>query len=118
MTLDCRRKCWLWFPIRFTKYEIIKKNEDLELVITKGLIAKNIDKVKLFKINDLTYNRTLGNFLFGVANIIVDSSDSSAKRCKIAKIRGARQFLELLEERVNEERKRVKVSYSETNLVR
>ena len=118
MVIASRRKCWLWFPIRFTKYEVIKKYDDLELVITKGLIAKNIEKIKLFKINDLTFNRTLGNFVCGVANIYVESSDTSARTLKIAKIKKAKQFLQELEEHVNNERIRVNVVYSETNIVR
>jgi uncharacterized membrane protein YdbT with pleckstrin-like domain len=116
VVVTSRRKCWLWFPIRFTKYEVVEKYDDLELVITKGLISKNIEKIKLYKINDLTYRRTLGNFIFGVANIIVESSDTSLRSCKITKIRCAKQFLQELEEKVNQERKRVNVVYSETNL--
>ena len=62
-----RRKCWLWFPIRFTKYEVMEKNGDYELVITTGLLAKHINRIKLYRINDITYDRTIGNFFCGVA---------------------------------------------------
>ena len=41
-----RRKCWLWFPIRFTFYEIEKKYDDIELKITSGLLSKKVEKIK------------------------------------------------------------------------
>ncbi len=115
-----RRKCWLWFPIRFTKYEVMEKNGDYELVITKGLLAKHINRIKLFKINDITYDRTLGNFFCGVANIKLETSDQSSRYsgCTISKIRHAKDFMQHLEDLVQDERKRMNVTYSETTVIK
>ena len=30
VVVTSRRKCWLWFPIRFTKYEVVEKYDDLD----------------------------------------------------------------------------------------
>ena len=115
-----RRKCWLWFPIRFTKYEVVEKNGDYELVITTGLLAKHINRIKLYRINDITFDRTLGNFFCGVANIILSTSDQSSKYsgCTISKIRHAKDFMQKLEDLVQSERTRVNVTYSETNVIK
>ena len=94
-----------------TKLEVL-----IDWKVAMNYLKMDIEKIKLYKINDLTYRRTLGNFIFGVANIIVESSDTSLRSCKITKIRCAKQFLQELEEKVNQERKRVNVVYSETNL--
>ena len=112
-----KRKCFLWFPIRFTTYEVVNNHEDLELVITKGLLSKHIEKVKLYKINDLTFDRSFFEFFFGVAEIIVSSSDNSAKTLYIEKIRGAKEFMKELDELIQQDRKRVNITYTETNVI-
>lgn len=112
------RKCFLWFPIRFTKYSIIKNFDDYELVVNTGLLSQREEKIKLFKINDIGYERTLGNLICGVGNIRVASSDSSSRRITISKIKGYRDFGKQLEDLVYSERKKMNVNYSETNIVR
>ena len=112
-----RRKCFLWFPIRLEKYEIFKLYDDYELKITYGLICKHEEKIKLFKINDITYSRSFANFFCGVGNIIINTSDPSAEKVKINKIRKYKKFGTKLERLIFEERKRLKIVYSETNLV-
>lgn|SRR5574344_75682 len=112
-----KRKCWFLFPIRLTVYRICKCNDDLELIINKGLISQSEEKIKLYKINDMSYKRTFGNFFCGVGNILLETSDQSAGDTAIEKIHGARKFYDKLEELVEEERKRVKVQYKETNII-
>lgn len=112
------RKCFLWFPIRFTKYQVVKSYDDYELIIHKGLISRSEEKIKLFKINDVGYNRSLGNFLFGVGNLTISSSDSSARRTSITKIRNYKDFGKKLEDLIYSERKRMNVIYSENNIIR
>ena len=116
-----KRKYWLWFPIGLTTYEIEKRDDDYELVITKGLLSKHIDRIKLYRITDLTFERSIGNWFCGVANIIVHSTDPSgtskySSNKTIEKIRGAKDFLSQLETLVQQERKRMNVKYSETVL--
>lgn len=113
-----RRKCWLWFPIRFTKYVIAKSfGDDIELIITKGLISKHEEKIKLFKVQDISYNRSVGNFFMGVGNITIASSDISAKFVEIEKIRRAKKFQEKLEELVELERSSNNVTYKEASVL-
>lgn len=111
------RKCWLWFPIRFTKYEVVKNHDDYELIIHTGLIAKREERIKLFKVNDLSYHRGLGNWICGVGNITLRTSDVSTRTFTIEKIRRYRDFGFKLEELIDAERKRVKITYTETNII-
>lgn len=116
--IDKRRKCFLWFPIRFSKYELNKNfSDELELIVTTGLIVRRIDKIKLFKINDISYKRTVGNFFCGVATVTVHSSDSSAPTQELIKIKRAKKFMEILERNIAEERTRMKIAYRETNII-
>ena len=112
-----RRKCWLWFPIRFTFYEIEKKYDDIELKITSGLLSKKVEKIKLFKIQDISYSRSLGNLICGVGNVKLLSGDVSTPVITITKIKKAKEFMEKLEKMIHEERTRVGVVHQESNII-
>ena len=112
-----RRKWWLWFPIRFTFYEIEKKYDDIELKINSGLLSKKVEKIKLFKIQDISYSRSLGNLICGVGNVKLLSGDVSTPVITITKIKKAKEFMEKLEKMIHEERTRVGVVHQESNII-
>lgn len=113
-----RRTCWLWFPIRFSKYRVEKTfSGDLELICETGILNKRIDKLKLFKVNDVSYSRTMGNFFFGVSNVTIHSADKSSGTKRIVKIRKGREFMTTIEEIVATERQRMNVGYAERNVM-
>ena len=111
-----RRKCFWWFPIRFTTYKIEKNHEDLELIITSGLLSKRVDKLKLYRVTDINYNRSLGNFLFAQGNITLSTTERRGTNVSISKIHGYKEFGKEIEELVYQERKRMNVGYKEQNL--
>ncbi len=115
-----RRQCRLWFPIKFTKFYVEENNlsKDLELVASKGLLSKSIEKTKLYKVNDISYNRGVGNFFCGVANLVVHSADTSSPALHINKIRKAKKFMKYLEDTIALERKRMNVGYNETTVLK
>lgn len=117
--IEKKRKCFLWFPIRFKTYSIVKGNNgDYELHVKSGLLSSHLDKIKLYKINDVTYHRSFGNLFFGVANLIISSSDKSSRgTITIEKIHGVKDFQEKLEDLVSEERQRINVAYRETEIL-
>lgn len=113
-----RRSCFWWFPIRFNTYEIVKHYDDYELIWRKGFFSRSEERLKLYRVNDISFHRSFGNFLFGVGNVIVRSSDASSKSLTITKIRNYREFGKLLDDVAHKERQRVGVKYEETNLIR
>ena len=114
--MQSRRKCFLWFPIRLTTYEIVKNHEDLELVVNSGLINRRTEKLKLYRVTDIHYNRTLGNFLFGQGNVSLDTTERRGSSVSISKIHGYKDFGKEIEELSYQERKRMNVGYKENNL--
>ncbi len=118
--VDRRKKCKLWFPISFTKYYIEENrlSKELELVASYGLISKRIEKTKLYKINDISYQRGVGNFFCGVANLTLHSADASCPTLRIEKVRKARLFMSFLEEKITAERIRMNVGYNETTVLK
>ena len=91
-----RRKCKFGLPIGLTKYEVIEKYNELELVITKGIISKRISKYKVKDISELSYSRSFFNFFFGVANVKV--SFNTRVVVVLSKIKKADDFISKFEE--------------------
>ena len=111
-----KRKCFWWFPIRLTTYEIVKNHEDMELVITGGIINRRTEKLKLYRVTDISYNRSLGNFLFGQGNITLSTTERNGSSEVISKIHGYKEFGNKIEEIAYQERKRMNVGYKEHNV--
>lgn len=111
------RKCWLWFPIRFTTYSVVKNCYDYDLVITRGLINKRVEKIKLYKINDVSYHRDARDFFLGVGRIILYSADTTSEICEISDIHHYKQFGERLEKYISYERERLGIGYNEANIL-
>lgn len=111
------RKCWLWFPIRFTTYSVVKNYYDYDLVIERGLLNRQIEKIKLYKINDISYHRTARDFFFGVGRIVLYSADTSSEICEICDIRNYKIFGERLEKYIAYERERLGIGFNEANIL-
>ncbi len=107
----------MWWKIRFTYYKIVKNFDDYELWVDSGLIRKKTSKMKLYKVNDFSYHRSFGNWIFRVGGFTLSSGDVSSKFLDVTKIKNYKEFGAKIEELVNSERKRMNVGYSETNLV-
>lgn len=105
--LTCtERKRWLFFglPFTFTTYTLT----DRKLVLKTGLLTTTEDDILLYRVRDTSLRRTIWQKLFGLGSILVASSDQSRPELVIHNIRGVREFKELLDERVEEERVRMR----------
>ncbi len=118
------RKCFLWFPIRFEKAEILSSGNDLILQITQGFFNVKINKIPLYRIVDIGYTRSFLQFFFGVSNVSIYSTDPStvkdnktASKIELCKIRRGKKFMKTLEELVASERDKNNVKYNETEII-
>ena len=113
-----KRSCLLWFPIQLKSYTLKKVYDDWELIFVKGLISKHEEKIKIYKINDITYHRSFRDFFFGVGNLTIESSDESCDgKLEIVRIHGYKRFGKTIEQLTHEERKRVNIKYNETSII-
>jgi len=90
------KKRILGMPISFTKYSLSKDR----LFVNKGLIKLQCDEILLYRIRDLSVSQTLGQRIFGVGSIIVQSSDKSSPILEIKNIKHAFDVKELIHENV------------------
>ena len=68
------------------------------------------DEIRLYRILDLSLKRNFIQRIFGLGTITVDSSDKSMKCFEIKNIKHARDFKELLSQKIEEERMRKRIS--------
>lgn len=90
------RKRILGMPISFTKYAI---SED-RLFCEKGLLKTSAEEILLYRIKDISLEMTLGQKLFGVGSIFLNTADSTSAKFEIKNVKKPREVKELLHQKV------------------
>lgn len=105
------RKRWLLFglPWTFTKYTCTSE----KFIIESGVFSTREEEIRLYRILDLTLERSLLQRIFGLGTIYCDTVDKSTPRLVIRNIKKPRKVKELLSEAVEEERMKKRVSSRE-----
>jgi len=91
-------------PFTFTTYTVTEK----KLIVKTGFFNIEEDEVLLFRIKDLSIKRPLSLRIWGMGCIDVVSADSTLKNFTIKNIKNVREFYNLLSERMEEERVRLR----------
>ena len=66
---------WRWFENLASKYELTEER----LVIRRGIIAKSVDEIELYRIKDVRINFSLINQIAGIGTIGIASSDETTR---------------------------------------
>ena len=88
----------LGLPITFTKYRI---SED-RIFCEKGLLNMKFEEILLYRVRDISMKITLGQRIFGVGSILLQSSDKTAPVLEIKNIKNPREVKEMIHEQVEE----------------
>ncbi len=117
--VEKRRKCLLWFPIRQTSVAIVQNNDDYkyELEIKKGFFSREIKRINLYQITDVSHYRNFIDLILLRGNLEIHSTDPKYKELRVTKIRRPKEFEDCIEQIVKEERGRVGVKYQELNVI-
>ena len=103
------RKRYLGMPLSFTRYGL---SED-RLFLSVGFLNIKDEEILLYRVRDISVNRTLGQRLFGVGTVTVTSSDKSNPVLEIKNIKDPTTVKELIHDQVEEMKDRRRVRYSE-----
>jgi uncharacterized membrane protein YdbT with pleckstrin-like domain len=105
------RKRWLFLglPFTFTKYSLDAKS----LKLYKGLFTTTEDDILLFRVMDVTVKRNLFQKVFGLGTMTVISSDKTTPNLEIKNIKRIHEFKDALDERVDNERLRMRFKAGE-----
>lgn len=96
-------------PWTFTTYKLTKD----KLLIESGFLNKKEEEVRLYRIMDLTLNRSFWQRLWGLGTIHCCTADKSTPEFDVLKIKNAEYVKNLLSDMVEEERDKKRVSARE-----
>ena len=91
---DRRRR--LGLPLSFTRYAL---SED-RLFLQTGLLNTKFDEILLYRVRDISLKISLGQRIFGVGTITVQSSDQTLPTLELKNIKEPRQTKELIHQTV------------------
>lgn len=104
-----RKRIIFGLPWTFTVYAL---TED-KLLIEKGILNKTQEEVRLYRIMDLTLNRSLEERIFGLGTIHCCSGDKSTPEFDILRIKDSERVKDLLSETVENSRKKNRIGTRE-----
>lgn len=99
------RKHWMWFPFSFTKYRI----EDGRLYVEEGLLKSEENECLLYRITDISLERTLAQKIFGTGTVCLTTRDISDKVIYLKNIVNSREVKQMISKMVEESRVHTRV---------
>ena len=104
-----RKRIVFGLPWTFTKYTLTKE----KLLVETGILNKDEEDIRLYRIVDLTLKRTFWQRLFGLGTIHCCTADKTAPELDIQWIPDAANVKELLSDLIEAERMEKRVSSRE-----
>lgn len=104
---------WKWLVVRCRRFEIT--SERLKLI--QGVLNQDIDEIELYRVKDTRVLRPLWLRLFGLGNVVLETSDRTHPNPVLPAIKDAMEVREKLREHVENlrEQKRVReVDFDQT----
>lgn len=71
-----------WYLVASTRYRLTTQR----LFVQRGLVAKHLEEVELFRVKDVTLNQGFVSRLLGVGTVVVLSTDDTTPRLELAGI--------------------------------
>ena len=96
------RKRWLGMPLSFTVYML---NED-KLMINTGLLNLHEEEILLYRVRDISVKQSLGERIFGVGTVCINSSDATLPHVDLLHVKNARKVKEVIGKCVEDSRRR------------
>lgn len=106
---DRKRWTFLGLPWTFTKYTCTAE----KFIVESGIFSTKEEEIRLYRILDLTLERSFWQRIFGLGTICCDTVDKSSPKLVIKNVKKSREVKELLSEAVEEERLKKRVSSRE-----
>lgn len=97
-----KRLTFFALPFSFTTYSITEK----KLIYKTGLLSTNEDEILLYRVQDMSIKRSLGQKIFGLGTIEVHSQDKTCPLLEVKNIKNVNQFRAILSENVEKEKTR------------
>ena len=96
-------------PITFTKYSM----SDDRIFCEKGLLNMKFEEILLYRVRDISMKITLGQRIFGVGSILMQSSDKTAPVLEIKNVKNPRQVKEMIHQQVEQVKEQRRMRFGE-----
>ena len=106
---DRKRLTLFGLPWTFTKYICTSE----KFLIQSGVFSTKEEEVRLYRILDMTLERSFLQRIFGLGTIICDTVDKSSPKLVIKNVKNSRKVKDLLSESLEKERVKKRVSSRE-----
>ena len=106
---DKKRWGFLGLPLTFTRYTLTEE----KLLVDSGFLSKKQEEVRLYRIMDMTLNRSFGQRIFGLGTIVCNTADKTSPTLELKNIKKPKDIKEKLSDMVESERERKRVSSRE-----
>lgn len=101
-----RKRTLFGLPLSFTTYKLTEE----KLFIKTGFLNTKEEEVRLYRIMDVTLNRSLGQRIWKLGTIHVCSADKSTPEFDIKRIKNSQSVKNMLSDMVENERVKKRVS--------
>ena len=95
--------------ITFTKYSM----SDDRIFCEKGLLNMKFEEILLYRVRDISMKITLGQRIFGVGSILLQSSDKTAPVLEIKNVKNPRQVKEMIHQQVEKVKEQRRMLFGE-----
>ena len=95
--------------ITFTKYSM----SDDRIFCEKGLLNMKFEEILLYRVRDISMKITLGQRIFGVGSILLQSSDKTAPVLEIKNVKNPRQVKEMIHQQVEQVKEQRRMRFGE-----
>jgi uncharacterized membrane protein YdbT with pleckstrin-like domain len=83
---------WKWLQVRCMKYELTSQR----LRLSVGVLSRRIDELELYRVKDSRFEQPFGLRIFGLGNIILQTSDPSDPVLELRAVRDGQGVREKL----------------------
>lgn len=101
-----RKRIIFGLPWSFTKYKLY----DDKFQICTGFLSRKEEEIRLYRIMDLTLQKSLGQRIFGMGTVKVESADKTTSEFLIKNIKKPDTVRDLLSDKVEVARRKNRVS--------
>ena len=96
-------------PITFTKYSM----SDDRIFCEKGLLNMKFEEILLYRVRDISMKITLGQRIFGVGSILLQSSDKPAPVREIKTVKHPSRVTEMIHQQVDQVKEQRRMRFGE-----
>ena len=104
-----RKRIIFGLPWTFTRYILTQE----KLTVDTGFISRKEDEIRLYRVLDISLDRPLGQRIWGLGTIRLNTADKTLLEVAIKRIKRAKEVKDMLSDMVEKERDEKRIAARE-----